>query len=139
VDAAGKERRKSKEGRGALLRIAADHAASGDGGGALRGGDDGGSRLPGALLLADGRRVDVAVGSDGQGSDFALGGFVEDEAFGGGSVFVFAGVLRVALGAGTSYAKNAAAGFGAGEQIPVVVEVEDADVGFVAVVEEFAF
>ena len=47
---------------------------------------------PCVLLFADGGDVDSAVGRDGERSDFALGGFVENEAF-GGRVFVFARVL----------------------------------------------
>ena len=121
------------------MRIAADRAASGDRGGSLRRGDDGGSRRPSALLFADGRNVDVAVGSDGEGRDFALGGFVEDEAIGGGGVFVFRRVVDAAFGSGTSHANNAPARLRSGEQIAVGVEVEDADVSFVAVVEELAF
>src|SRR6267154_2033705 len=82
VDAAGKLWREWRE---RLLRLdlpTTDYAAASDGCRALRCGDHGGRCLSGALLLANGGDVDGAIGSNRQRSDFALGGFVENEAFG---------------------------------------------------------
>src|SRR5467141_2780358 len=81
VNAAGKKRRKWDE---RLLRLdlaASDYAAGGDCRRALRCSDDCGGRLAGALFFANRGNVDGAIGGDRQGSDFALGSFVENEAF----------------------------------------------------------
>src|SRR5216683_152332 len=85
----------------------------------------------GVMLFADGSGIDGAVRSHGDGGDFALGGFVEDETFGSGGVFIFAGFIF-----GARDAQDAAARFGSGEKIIASVEGEDADVRFVAGVEQ---
>ncbi len=80
-----------------------------------------------ARLFTNRGGVNGAVGGDSKRGDFTLGSLVEDEAIGGG----FSGSAR--------NAKDAAARFGAGDEIAVAVEGEDADVGFVAGVKELAF
>ena len=71
------------------LRLAAEHdSATGDCRGALGGSDYGsGRRRGGPLLFSDGGGVDFSVGSHGERGDFALGGFIENETFGGGRIF----------------------------------------------------
>src|SRR4029077_20506556 len=77
-------------------------------------------------LLANRGSVDSAAGRDRERRDFALGRLVENETFGGG----FSGDAR--------NTENAAAGFGAGNEIGFIVERKHADVGFIAGVEKFA-
>src|SRR5713226_8552820 len=82
VDAAGEKRRKGDEGLLRLDLAGTHYAAGSDGCRALRGGDDGGGSLSGARLFTNRGDIDGAVGGDSERSDFALGGFIENEAFG---------------------------------------------------------
>src|SRR5216684_1501098 len=81
VDAAGEKRRKGDEGLLRLDLAGSHYAAGGDGRRALWCGDDGAGSLSGALLFTNRGDVDGAIGGDGERSDFALGGFVKNEAF----------------------------------------------------------
>jgi len=90
------------------------------------------------LLLTDGGEVDGAVGGHSEGSDFALGSFIEHEAFRfrhGCILGVFGRCLRRT----PRDAKDAAAGFGAGDEISFCVKSQNANVRFVAGVEKLAF
>src|SRR4029077_2917770 len=111
-----------------------DDAAGGKRRRALGRGDDGGGSLAGARLFANCGDVDGAIGSDSQRSDFALGGFIEDEALGFRRGRVLARGLRGTLGD----AQNAAAGFRASKEISLGVKSQNANVRFIARVEEFA-
>src|SRR5229473_6549914 len=128
IDAAGE---KWREGNELLLqlRLAGTYLASRcEGGCALRSSNhDVGRGAAGARLFTNGGGIESAVGCDGKRGDFALGSFVENETFS-------CGFPRIAR-----YAEDAAAGFRAGNQIAAAVEGEDADVSFVAGVEELAF
>src|SRR5260370_1314378 len=118
IDTAGKLLGKGNERRLTLRLSAENDGAAGDSGSALRRGDDRcGRGSGGALLFADGSGIDGAVRSHGDGGDFALGGFVEDETFGSGGIFFFAGFVF-----GARDAQDAAARFGAGEKIIASVE-----------------
>jgi hypothetical protein len=88
------------------------------------------------LFFSDASDIDRAVGSDGESGDFALGGFVKDEALDGDRRLVASWNSCVN---DSSDAEDAAVGFGAGEKIVVRVERKNADVGFVAGIKEFAF
>src|SRR5262249_5721650 len=119
------------------LRLPASHnRAAGDGSGTLRRGDNRGRRWSyGALFFANGRSVDFAIGSDGEGGYFALRSFIEDEA-----------VCRRGVsfsGRGPAIypcdADDSATGFRACEETSERVEREHADMRFIASVEEFAF
>ncbi len=99
------------------LDLAGSHNAAGsDGRRSLRSGDDGAGSLSGALLLTNRRDVDGAVGGDSEGSDFTLGGFVQNEAFGFRRRRIL-GVLAGGLRGTSRDAQNAAAGFGAGDKV----------------------
>ena len=137
VDAAREKRRKRDEWLLLRRNLSGTRCARGNGCRALRSGDDGGRSLPGAWLLANRGDVDGAVGGDGERSDFTSGSLVENEAF----RFRCGGILGVLGGSlcGTpGDAQNASAGFRAGDEVAFCVECQNANVSFVAGVEEFA-
>src|SRR5262249_25552257 len=77
--------------------------------------------------------IDRAIRADGQRSDFALGGFVENEALSRGTSFILAkGTCW------TAEAEHTAAWFGASDQICLAVKGQHANVGFIAGIEKFA-
>src|SRR5690348_6744547 len=133
VNAAGIERRERNERRLRLNLPGTHNCAGSKSCGCLGRRNDGGGSLASALLFANRGNVDGTIAGDYQRRDFAFGSLVENESSGFRGIRIL-GALRGIPG----NAQNASAGFGASDEISVGIESENANVSFVAGIEDFA-
>src|SRR6266568_4866336 len=138
INAAGNQRRKWKK-RGLDLSLClrqAAHSGRNRGRSLRRGNDRCGSARARARFLSNRGSVDTSIRGHRQRGDFTLRSFVKDESVSGWSAGL--GVFAATLSCSAGDAQDAAVGFGPGDEILVGIEREDANVGFVARIRQFA-